>query len=101
MFHFSTDQQGISHITGTTVPHNVTLTDTAGNLYTLSGPSWFGGTGTGPNDTVVFGDTEHFVLHSADGGVYGKVQIVAQMSVQSGTMRSFTFDKGNCEPPAN
>jgi hypothetical protein len=91
------DGQGIFHITGTLVPHNVTLTDGT-NSYRLSGADWFGGKSANPDSDVVIvsTDTEHFVIRSASGGVYAKVQIVEHVS-QNG--KSFSFDRGACETP--
>jgi hypothetical protein len=95
------DAQGIVHVTSTVVPHNVTLQDAAGNAYTISGADWFGGKFTGdpddPNSVpIVFTDTEHFVIHTADGGVYAKVQIVEHLSPNG---KVISFDLGGCETP--
>jgi hypothetical protein len=96
----TTDAQGIFHITGTIVPHDVTAADGAGNTYTISGAGWFGGKATGDPDQggqlIVFTDTEHFVLHSADGAVYAKVQSVEHLSPNG---KVISFDFGACEPP--
>jgi hypothetical protein len=92
------DANGIFHFTGTIVPHDVTLTDGT-NTYTLSGASWFGATGPDPDaQPTVMTETDHFVIHNADGGVYAKVQVVTHMS-PNGT--SFTFDGGQCEEPTD
>ncbi len=91
----TTDSQGIFHITGTVVPHDVTLVDGAGNPYTASGAGWFGGKSAG-DEIIVLTDTEFFVIHSADGGVYAKVQAVEHIS-PNGKVISFNF--GTCEPP--
>ncbi len=98
----TTDAQGVFHITGTVVPHDVTAADAAGNTYTISGASWFGSTATGDPEAggqiIVLTDTEHFVLHGADGGVYAKVQSVEHLS-PNGNIISFDF--GACEPPSD
>ena len=99
VFHENSDSAGMFHFTGTITVHGVTLTDVAGNSYTLSGASWFGGKGSDPDGTlppVVSTDTEHFVLHDASGGVYAKVQMVGHLS-PNGT--EFFFDRGTCLPP--
>jgi hypothetical protein len=92
------DANGVTHFTGTIVPHDVTLTDGT-NTYTLSGASWFGATASSPDAMpTVSTETDHFVIHSATGGVYAKVQVVSHLS-PNGT--SFTFDGGQCEEPAD
>jgi hypothetical protein len=92
------DAQGIFHVTSTVVPHNVGLQDAAGNGYTISGAGWFGGKFTPDPDSapIVFTDTEHFVIHSASGGVYAKVQIVEHLSPNG---KFISFDLGGCESP--
>jgi hypothetical protein len=97
VMHFTLDNTGVGHYTGTLVPHGVTLTDAQGNTYTLSGASWFGGSGTDPNSPIVATDTEHFLIRNATGGVYAKVQIVDHISPNG---KSFTLDMGSCQPPA-
>jgi len=92
------DANGVFHFTGTIVPHDVTLTDGT-NTYTLSGASWFGFTGADPEGMpTVSTETDHFVIRGATGGVYAKVQVVMHLS-PNGT--SFTFDRGQCEEPAD
>jgi glutamate dehydrogenase/leucine dehydrogenase len=94
------DAQGIFHITGTIVPHHVTAQDAAGNTYTISGAGWFGLKATGDPENggmpIVATDTEHFVVHSADGAVYAKVQSVEHLSPNG---KVISFDFGACQPP--
>jgi hypothetical protein len=100
VFHINQDAQGIIHITVTSTPHNVTLTDASGNAYTLSGASWFGAKGTSETDIVVSTDTEHLVIHTASGGVYAKVQLTEHLNITPGgkiNVKSFNF--GGCVPP--
>lgn len=99
-FHENADNSGTYHYTGTVVPHDVTLTDDAGNTYTLSGASWFGGTTTDPNgesQPIVGTETDHFVIHDSTGGVFAKVQLVMHIS-PNGNM--FIDDRGTCEEPS-
>jgi hypothetical protein len=97
--HTTIDGQGIFHITGTIVPHGVTLTDAVGNIYTLSGASWFGGKGSADESSILVStDTNHFVIHDATGGVYAKVQFVEHLSPNG---KSFSFDRGACEEPVD
>ncbi|SRR6266536_5420673 len=91
------DAQGVTHVTGTIVPHNVTLTDGT-NTYYISGAGWFGLTGTDPDNGVITlaTDTEHFVIRNADGRIYAKVQFVEHLSPNGSY---FQFDTGACETP--
>jgi hypothetical protein len=91
------DGRKIFHITGTVVPHNVTLTDGTHN-YVLSGAEWFGGKsldGEG-NMTIQSTETDHFVIRKLNGGLFAKVQLVEHWSAKH---HSFTFDRGSCETP--
>ncbi len=94
--HENVDAQGVMHVTGTITPQDVTLSDAAGNHYSISGAQWFGGKAVSEDSPILFTDTEHFVIHSASGGVYARVQSVTHFS-QNGA--SFSFDKGSCQPP--
>jgi len=100
VFHINQDAQGIIHVTGTITPRQVTLTDASGNTYTLSGASWFGAKGTSETDIVVSTDTEHFVIHTASGGVYAKVQAIEHLNITpSGKVNVKSFNLGGCQPP--
>jgi hypothetical protein len=100
VFHSNTDAQGIVHVTGTITPRHVTLTDASGNTYTLSGAAWFGGKATPGGDLLVSTDTEHFVIHTASGGVYAKVQAIEHLNVTpSGKVNVKSFNLGSCQPP--
>ena len=100
VFHINQDARGIEHVTGTITPRHVTLTDTAGNAYTLSGAAWFGAKGPSETDIVVATDTEHFVIHTASGGVYAKVQVIEHVNVTpGGKVNVKSFNLGGCQPP--
>lgn len=100
VLHTTVDNQGVFHVTGTITPRGVTLQDAAGNTYTLSGASWFGGKSVTQDESgiIVSTDTSHFVIHSSTGGVYAKVQMVEHVS-PNGT--SFSFVRGSCQEPQN
>ena len=100
LFHINQDAQGIFHATGTITPRHVTLTDASGNAYTLSGAGWFGFKATSDEEVLVSTDTEHFVIHTASGGVYAKVQIIEHLNVTpGGKMNVQSFNVGSCQPP--
>ncbi|GAA3720270.1 hypothetical protein GCM10022399_40770 [Terrabacter ginsenosidimutans] len=93
--HWTVDGQGVFHETGTVNTHGVTLMGANGDLYTVSGASWFGGKMDATGTPMVFTDTEHWVLHDTTTGGNVKVQIVSHWSPGA----SFTWDKGTCSAP--
>jgi hypothetical protein len=95
VFHESTDAQGIFHVTGTGTVTQGTLQDTAGNIYSISGANWFGGSTTDPdaNEAIVFTSTDKFVIRTATGGVFGMVNITEHISPSG---KYFAFDFGTC-----
>lgn len=97
VFHDSFAADGSEHVTGTTSPTGVTLTDgTSSTIYRLSGASWFGGNFNIVNGKYEFTDTEFFNIIAPGGGVVAKVAGVEH----SGTGGSnFSFSFGACQPP--
>jgi hypothetical protein len=98
--HTSQDAKGIVHFTSTITPRHVTLTDAAGNGYTLSGAVWVGGKGTTLDNPLVATSTAHFVIRSASGGVFGKVQAIEHLNITpNGQIKVKSLDLGNCQLP--
>ena len=97
VFHDSIAANGSEHVTGTTSPVGVTLTDgTTSTVYRLAGASWFGGNFNSVNGKYEFGDTEFFNIIAPGGGVVAKVAGVEHMG--SGGS-NFSFNFGQCQPP--
>jgi hypothetical protein len=97
VFHDSIAANGSEHVTGTTSPIGVTLTDgTTSTIYRLAGASWFGGNFSVVNGKYEFADTEFFNILGPSGGVVAKVAGVEHMG-SGGSNFSFTF--GQCEAP--
>src|ERR671935_2054315 len=97
VFHDSIAANGSEHVTGTTAPTGVTLTDgTTSTVYRLAGASWFGGNFNVVNGKYEFTDTEFFNILAPGGGVVARVAGVEHMG-SGGSNFSFTF--GQCEPP--
>jgi hypothetical protein len=97
VFHDSIAANGSEHVTGTTAPIGVTLSDgTTDAIYRLAGASWFGGNFNNVNGKYEFSDTEFFNILAPNGGVVAKVAGVEHMG-SGGSNFSFTF--GQCEPP--
>ena len=99
VFHDSIAANGSEHVTGTTSPVGVTLTDgTTSAVYRLSGASWFGGNFNSVNGKYEFGDTEHFNIIAPGGGVVAKVAGVVHMGTGGS---NFSFNFGECQSPQN
>ena len=97
VFHDSFAANGSEHVTGTTSPIGVTLTDgTTSTIYRLAGASWFGGNFNNVNGKGEFSDTEFFNILGPSGGVVAKVAGVEHMG-SGGSNFSFSF--GQCEAP--
>jgi hypothetical protein len=97
VFHDSFAPNGSEHVTGTTSPVGVTLSDgTTSTIYRLAGASWFGGNFNNVNGKYEFSDTEFFNILGPSGGVVAKVAGVEHMG-SGGSNFSFTF--GQCEAP--
>lgn len=99
VLHDSIAANGSEHVTGTTSPTGVTLTDgTTNTVYRLAGASWFGGSFNAATGQFVATDTTHFNIIGPRGGVIATVAGVEHMS-SGGTNFSFTF--GDCQAPQN
>ena len=91
------DADGVYHLTFTGVPRNVTLTD-GQTTYYLSGASSGQASGSDPDNGIVTVETDafHRVIRAADGGVYGRVSLVAHVSPNGSY---FELDTGTCNLP--
>jgi hypothetical protein len=97
VFHDSFAANGSAHVTGTTTPTGVMLSDgTSDTVYRLAGASWFGGNLNYVDGKYEFTDTEFFNILDPSGGVVARVAGVEHMGT-GGSNFSFTF--GECEPP--
>jgi hypothetical protein len=98
ILHITMDNQGLFHLTGTGTPRAVTLDDGAGNVYSLRGATWFGGTFTDPegNNPIVLTSTDKFSIVSPGGGLFGRVNMTEHLSPNG---KEFGFDFGTCESP--
>lgn len=97
VFHDSFAGNGSEHVTGTTSPIGVTLTDgTTSAIYRLAGASWFGGNLDYVNGKYEFSDTEFFNILGPTGGVVARVAGVEHMGTGGS---NFSFSFGQCEAP--
>jgi hypothetical protein len=97
IFHDGFDAVGAEHITGTTAPMGVTLSDgTTSTVYHLAGSSWFGGSFNETTGKFVTTDTAFFNIVGPSGGPVARVAAVEHFS-SGGTNFSTTF--GQCSEP--
>ena len=97
VFHDSLAANGGEHVTGTTAPTGVTLSDgTTDAVYRLAGASWFGGNMNDVNGKYEFTDTEFFNILGPSGGVVARVAGVEHMGTGGS---NFSFSFGACQPP--
>jgi hypothetical protein len=97
--HDSFDPNGGEHVTGTTVPNQVTASSNiAGDtsVYRIVGADWFGGNFSATQQTGVFTSTDHFQIVTPGGGTVANVSEVFHMN-RDGTVTSHDF--GNCTTP--
>jgi hypothetical protein len=96
-FHEGSSASGNQNVTGTIVPRGVEVVDAVGNVYSVRGATWFGGTLNAQQGTEQFTFTTFLNIVSAGGGVVDAVRLVGHVSPNGQT---FEFDFGTCAEPA-
>jgi hypothetical protein len=94
--HEGASASGNENFTVTIVPMGVVLEDVDGNVYSIKGAEWIGGTFNAQQGTFQFTDTDFFTILSSGGGVVGTVRAVFHMS-PNGQIVDLSF--GTCELP--
>jgi hypothetical protein len=94
--HEGTSASGNINFTGTIVPRGVVLEDAVGNVYSIQGAEWFGGTFNAQQGTMQFTDTDFFTIVGSGGGVVGTVRAIFHIS-PNGKVVDLNF--GTCELP--
>ena len=89
VMHESVDATGTSHFTVTDTPSHVSLVDENGNVYALTGATWFGGR----NDEIL--TATHIFNIIGRGGVSDTIRLVERF--RNGQLISHEF--GACELP--
>lgn len=95
-FHADRTASGNMNFTGTITPQNVVAVDEAGNVYSIVGAGWFGGTFNSHTGGSEFTDTEKYEIVQQGGGVVDSVNMTAHFS-PNGTFKF--LDVGTCEAP--
>ncbi len=94
--HEGASASGNENFTVTIVPQGVVLEDADGNVYSIKGAEWIGGTFNAQQGTFQFTDTDFFTIVSSGGGVVGTVRAVFHIS-PNGNVVDLNF--GTCELP--
>ena len=89
VMHESLDASGTTHFTVTDTPSHVSLVDEKGNVYSLTGATWFGGR----NDEIL--TATHVLNIVGRGGVSDTIRLVERF--RNGQLISHAF--GSCELP--
>ena len=95
VFHEGTTPSGNTNNTGTLVAKNVVLEDAAGNVYSIAGAVWFGGTSNAQQGTSQGTFTAFLNIVSKGGGVVDTVRQVGHF----GSNGEFFIDSGSCVLP--
>jgi hypothetical protein len=75
---------------------DVVLEDAEGNVFSIHGAEWIGGTENVQTGTFQFTDTNFFTIVSSGGGVVGTVRAVFHISPNG---KIVEVDFGTCELP--
>jgi hypothetical protein len=94
--HEGTSASGNTNFTVTLVPRDVVLEDAEGNVFSIHGAEWIGGTENVQTGTFQFTDTNFFTIVSSGGGVVGTVRAVFHISPNG---KIVEVDFGTCELP--
>jgi hypothetical protein len=94
-FHFGESASGNTNNTGTLVGRRVVLEDADGNVYSLRGAVWFGGTSNAQQGTEQGTFTAFLNIIRKGGGVVDTVRMVAHF----GSNGEFFIDSGTCVLP--
>jgi hypothetical protein len=95
VIHEGTTPSGNTNNTGTLVGKNVVLEDEEGNVYSLGGAVWFGGTSNAQQGTFRGAFTSFLNIISKGGGVVDTVRMVGHF----GPNGEFFIDSGTCLLP--
>lgn len=96
VIHEGSSASGNLNITGTITPRNVVAVDEDGNVYSIVGAEWFGGTYNAKTDALQQTFTAKLQIVSKGGGTADSVNVVTHLS-PNGDFNFFDF--GTCAPP--
>jgi hypothetical protein len=98
--HEGESASGNTNFTGTITPQNVVAVDPAGNVYSLRGAFWFGGTVNVQHGSGQFTDTAKLQVVARGGGTVDSVNVTFHINFVGDEVTNIQdFDFGTCEAP--
>jgi hypothetical protein len=97
VIHEGAAASGNENVTGTLTLQNVVAEDSVGNVYSLRGAFWFGGSFNAHQGAGVFTDTGKLQVISKGSGTVDSVNVTSHVTEVNGHVIDFDF--GTCEEP--
>jgi len=97
VIHEGAAASGNENVTGTLTLQNVVAEDPEGNVYSLRGAFWFGGSFNAQQGAGVFTDTGKLQVISTGSGTVDSVNVTSHVTEVNGHVTDFDF--GTCEEP--
>ena len=96
--HEGESASGNQNFTFTLTPRKVVAEDGDGNVVSIRGATWVGGSFNAQQGTEVFTSTDKFQLVQQDSGTVDNVNSTFHITFVNGNVKEFDF--GTCETPA-
>jgi hypothetical protein len=96
--HEGESASGNQNFTFTLTPRKVVAEDGDGNVVSIRGATWFGGSFNAQQGTEVFTATDKFQLVQQGSGTVDNVNLTFHITTVNGNVKDFDF--GTCQTPA-
>jgi hypothetical protein len=97
--HEGESASGNQNFTFTLTPRKVVAEDGDGNVVSIRGATWVGGSFNAQQGTEVFTSTDKFQLVQQDSGTVDNVNLTFHVTSVNGNVKDFDF--GTCVPPGD
>jgi hypothetical protein len=97
--HEGESASGNQNFTFTLTPRKVVAEDADGNVVSIRGATWVGGSFNAQQGTEVFTSTDKFQLVQQDSGTVDNVNLTFHVTSVNGNVKDFDF--GTCVPPGD
>jgi len=100
VIHEGASRSGNTNFTGTITLQNVVAEDTSGDVFSIRGAVWFGGTTNAQQGSEQFSSTNKLQIIAQGGGKADSVNLTFHVNVVNGQATNVKeFDFGSCEEP--